>query len=138
MEANEEMMQHELRSGESDDDETEAEDSVDERVQGLHAEMERLEKLDDTNAASKQGCAGVFEDDVDNQQALRKYALQKLVLELSRDQTDPNRLELCQRAFSEHQMHVMDDVGITDAGFNTNSGDRHARKEVEQMQVRGL
>ena len=42
----------------------------------LHADMERLEKLDDTNAAIKQGRAGdVFEDEVDtvyNQQALRK------------------------------------------------------------------
>ena len=53
-------------------------------------------------------------------------ALGSTYLELSWDQTDPNRIELCQRAFNEDQTdkmdlaaYLQDDDGITDAGFDT-------------------
>ena len=53
-------------------------------------------------------------------------ALGSTFLELSWDKTDPNRMELCQRAFNENQLQKMDldaylqdDDAITDAGFDT-------------------
>ena len=184
---NEEMMQHD-KSGSSDEEEEEEEEPVvDERTQVLHAEMERLEKLEEAITAINQERAGdVLEDEVDtvyNKQALRKYELQKLhyyyalveldsaetadrhtcnvlslsfvaddfaaphaptdecrgmpahytaasdrqtnalastFLELSWDQTDPNRLELCQRAFNEQQMSTMDLV----TEFDTDTPDK--------------
>lgn len=53
-------------------------------------------------------------------------ALGSTWLELSWDQTDPNRKIMCQKAFDDKQMEEMDldaylqgDDGITDAGFDT-------------------
>eukprot|EP01084_Bolivina_argentea_P056120 102742_1 len=199
---------YQQRDDDDDDDdeelEEEEEEELDERTEKLHEEMERLEKLQSTITAIKQGRAGdVLEDEVDtvyNKQALRKYELQKLryyyaiaeldsietadriyqelnnreyrqtcnvlslsfvdadfvaphepsdvctdipanyiaasdkqtnalgstFLELSWDKTDPNRMELCQKAFTDQQLNNMDleaylqdDDGITDAGFDT-------------------
>ena len=53
-------------------------------------------------------------------------ALGSTYLELTWDQTDPNRVEMCKRAFNEQQLNTMDldaylqgDDAITDAGFDT-------------------
>eukprot|EP01084_Bolivina_argentea_P038340 70888_1 len=82
IDANEEQNDNNEEDNNNNNESDTSSSDCDETVKALHEEMHKLEKLEDTIVAIKEGRPGdVLEDEVDiiyNKQALRKYELQKL------------------------------------------------------------